>query len=140
GLLQRNLGGPADLESLTIDVDSAGAIGFGERETGRVLRFDLILDSAFVANGVDEGALVVLLEAVHGDPIIPVVAGGIGDEADVIGRRLAFVAPLLEKFVQALADERASAVAGLERDEKDVGRAFDVEEVGIAFRWKALFF
>jgi hypothetical protein len=100
------------------------------------------LDVVFLAAGgalsVDIGALIVLVQRFDRDPVIAVVAGGICHEADVFGRGLAVVAPLLEEGVEALAHQRAGSVAGVLRDEEDIGRAFHVEEVRVAFGGEAL--
>src|SRR5215203_370215 len=65
---------------------------------------------------VDIGALVMLLQAVDGDPVAAVVPRRVGDETDAVGGGLAFVAPLLQKEIEALAHKRTRAVAGILRD------------------------
>ena len=109
-----------------------------QRQARHVVRLDLVLRAARCALRIDVGALVVLVHAVHRNPVVVVVARGVGDEANVLRRRLALVAPLLQKGVQPLAHQRAGAVARLLRDQEDGGSALQVQKVRLALGRKAL--
>src|SRR5207249_3230863 len=69
---------------------------------------------------------------------IAVISRGVSEKANMIGRRLAFLAPLFEEGVEALADKRAGAVTGVLRDQKDIGRALHVQKIGVAFGRESL--
>src|ERR1017187_9305111 len=78
-----------------------------------------------------------LLESVDRDPVVAVVACGVGDETDMVGRGLAAVAPLFKERIKALAHQRASAMAGVLRDEEDRRRAFHALKIDVAFELEA---
>src|SRR5216110_1913932 len=76
----------------------------------RVLRFDVVGSAVVGALRVHFRALVLFLETVERNPVAAVVARGVSQEADVIGRNLALVAVLFEERVKPLTDERAGSV------------------------------
>src|SRR5689334_7960051 len=96
---QMNFGRRPDANGLAVDADLPGAAGFSQREAGEIARRDFVSLPAVESLGVHLGALVMLLERVERDPIIPVVAGRVGEEADVIRRDAAAVAVLLQERI-----------------------------------------
>ena len=58
----------------------------------------------------------------------------------MIRRCLALVAPLLQERIEPLPDQRTGAVPGFLGDQKDIGRAFHMQEIGLALRREALLF
>ena len=109
-LVERDLRPRVHLQRLAVDFDFAGVLGLAQNQAGEVLRFDVVGCAAVGALRVHFRSLVVLLQAVEGNPVAAVVARGVGQEADVVGRALTFVAVFLEKRVEPLADQRAGAV------------------------------
>ena len=89
---------------------------------------------------IDIGALVQALQRVDGDPVIAVVTRRVGQKTDVVGRRLAFVAPFLEEGVKPLAHQRTRAVTRILRNQEDGGKALHPQKVGVAFRREAFLF
>src|SRR5882724_5734377 len=78
-----------------------------------------------------------LFQSVERHPVIAVVACRVREEANVVGRGLALVAPFLEKGVEPLPDQGARAMPGIFRDHEQSGRAFRVEEIRFTFRREA---
>ena len=118
GFLKEQLRCAFELDLLPVDVDLRGRTGLAQREQVQVGGLDPIALARGVARGVHFGAIVVLLHRFDADPMSPVVARCVGQEANMIGRDAAAVSPLLEQLIKLPTHQRTDGVARLFRDEE----------------------
>src|SRR5688572_26298864 len=139
GSIERDLRRCFHLQRLAINPDVACVPSFAEEQTREVLRFDVVGRATIAALCVHFGALVVLFQPLERNPIAAIVAGGVGQEPDVVGRTLTFVAVLLEERVEPLTNQRARAMSGVFGYHPESGSALRAEIVGIAGGRKPFF-
>ena len=109
-LVERDLRPRFHFQRLAVDLNFTDMFRLAQNQAREVFRFDG--SAAVGALRVHFRALVMFIETVERNPVAAVVARGVSQEADVIGRNLAFVAVLFEERVKPLTDERAGTVTG----------------------------
>ena len=104
-LLERELRPRWRLQILSVDLNLLRAIHPAQRETAYVVRLDVEDLRLSEPDGVDIGALVELLHAIHRRPVILVVPGCVGHETEMIRLDLALIVPFFQECVEPLPDQ-----------------------------------